>query len=217
MDVMHQIRLSGTTIAVGHHMHVRAYLDEHLTAPERELIAPLSPRKRKEWLASRDLLYQISGNANRLVCVYDDFGKPVLQGSKQHISISHSELWCAAMISDRPCGVDIQAYSKTIERIAGRFLDANEFQQVTDLTNPLHQLHLLWGAKECLYKAYGKKKLGFRENIHITSINAGTGTATGSVEYDDIHLSYEIHFRMLPEVAWVFCIQLDPGMPPARV
>ena len=214
---MHQIKLPGTTIAVGHHMHVHAYLDEHLTETERELIAPLSARKRKEWLASRDLLYKISGNANRLICVYDDFGKPVLEGSTQHISISHSELWCAAMIGDRPCGVDIQTYSKTVERIAGRFLTADELQQVEDLPNPLHQLHLLWGAKECLYKAYGKKKLGFRENIHITSIDAGTGTATGVVDYYDIHLSYEIYFRMLPEVAWVFCIQLDPGLHPTRL
>jgi phosphopantetheinyl transferase len=210
MDVMHQIRLTDATIAVGHHMHVQSYLDEHLTGTERDLIAPLSPRKRKEWLASRELLFSISGQAHRLVCVYDDFGKPVLQGSRQHISISHSELWCAAMISQRPCGVDIQTYSHTVERIAGRFLDPQELHQVKSFPNPLHQLHLLWGAKECLYKAYGKKKLGFRENIHITGIDPGTGTATGVVDYDDIHLSYEIHFRMLPEVAWVFCVQRDP-------
>jgi 4'-phosphopantetheinyl transferase EntD len=119
------------------------------------------------------------------------------------------------MISDQPCGVDIQTYSKTVERIAGRFLDSDELQQVNGIPTPLHQLHLLWGAKECLYKAYGKKKLGFRENIHITSIDAGTGMATGVVDYDNIHLSYEIHFRMLPEVAWVFCIQHDVGLPPS--
>jgi 4'-phosphopantetheinyl transferase len=210
MDVMHKINLPGTTVAVGHHMHVQAYLDEHLTDQERDLIAPLSARKRKEWLASRELLFKISGNAQRMVCVYDDFGKPVLQGSTRHISVSHSELWCAAMISDQPCGVDIQVYRNTVQRIANRFLDPNEIRALAALDNPLHQLHLLWGAKECLYKAYGKKKLGFRENIHITDINRDAGTANGVVAYDDLHLSYEIHYRMLPEVAWVYCLQHNP-------
>lgn len=213
---MHRLEIPVTTVAVGHHMHVHAYLDEHLTDAERLLIDPLSARKKKEWLASRELLYQISGNANRLVCVYDDFGKPVLLGSHRHISISHSELWCAAMISDRPCGVDIQQYSTTVERIASRFLDASELASVKALSNPLHQLHLLWGAKECLYKAYGKKKLGFRENIHITSIDPHTGTAKGIVNYEDLHLSYEIHYRMLPEVAWVCCLQHDHDRPGAE-
>lgn len=204
---MHQICFGKTRIAVGHHMHVAEYMDDHLTAEEKEIITTLSPRKKKEWLASRELLFLLSGEAKRLQCAYDDFGKPFLVGSQQHISISHSELWCAAMISDQICGVDIQLYSSTVQRIAERFLSEAEFALARNETNINHALHLLWGAKECLYKAYGKKKLVFKENIRIFEIDLVLGKAKGLIQYEGLHLQYDIYYRMLPEVAWVFCLE----------
>jgi phosphopantetheinyl transferase len=216
MELMHEIRLGNTIVAVGHHMHVFEYLDEHLSEEEKELIAPLSPRKKKEWMASRDLLYRISNLPQRLGCVYDSFGKPVLKGSDRFISISHSELWCAAMISHEPCGVDIQLYSATLPRIASRFMRQEEYDLLQKPGPSRHELHLMWGAKECLYKAYGRKKLGFRENIFILAIHPEHHTADGEILYEGLHLSYAIHYRMLPEVAWVFCVQRDmPVVDPA--
>ena len=145
VELMHKIQWPGMITAVGHHMGVHEYLDEHLTPEEKEIIEPLSPRKKREWLASRTLLFALSGEPQRIGCVYDDFGKPILRGSDKHISISHSELWCAAMISDRPCGVDIQVYSETVKRIAERFLTEDEVKAAFARKNALAFLHLLWG------------------------------------------------------------------------
>ncbi len=214
MEKLHTIRHPGMTAAVGHHMGVQEYLTDHLTPEEKEILEPLSPRKRREWLASRELLYQIWGLPERPGCVYDDFGKPVLRGSTQHISISHSERWCAAMISDQPCGIDIQVYSATIRRIATRFLSADELAVAQQSTNPLHSLHVLWGAKESIYKAFGKRKLGFREHIFIHELHPGTLTAKGEIHLEGLPLQYDIEYRMLPEVAWVFC-RLRPAVLPA--
>jgi len=210
MEVMHQIILGETRIAVGHHTGVHQYMDEHLTDEEKAIIDPLSPRKRTEWLASRELLFKISNLPQRLGCVYDEFGKPELRGSDKHISISHSELWCAAMISDQTCGVDVQIYSKTVERIAGRFLSDQDLADAKKAKNPLHHLHVLWGVKECIYKAYGKRKLGFRENIIITHLDHEHDKGRGEIDFEGLHLQYDFYYRMLPEVAWVFCLESAP-------
>ena len=207
MEVMHQIIMGNTRVAVGHHLGKHQYMDEHLTDEEKAIIDPLSPRKRTEWLASRELLFKISNLPQRVGCVYDEFGKPELKGSNQHISISHSELWCAAMISDRTCGVDIQIYSHTVERIAGRFLTEQDLANAKKAANPLHHLHLLWGVKECLYKAYGKRKLGFRENIIITHLDQQHQQGRGEINFEGLHLQYDFYYRILPEAAWVFCIE----------
>ena len=207
MEILDKITIGTTVVAAGLH-EGRHEMDQNLLSPDEiAIIRELSPRKRSEWLASRDLLFQIAALPERPKCLYDDFGKPYLEGIAKHISVSHSELWCAAMISDRPCGVDIQVYSETVRRIADRFLTPEDLVRIAEAENPLHQLHLLWGAKECIYKAYGRRKLGFRENIFITSVNQETGHGSGEIDYEGIHLSYDIYFKMLPAVAWVFCVE----------
>jgi 4'-phosphopantetheinyl transferase len=211
MDILHKISVGDATAAVGHHKGLHDIRDGYLYPDEVDIVNALSPRKRSEWLASRELLFKIAGLPERVQCLYDDFGKPYLKGINRPISVSHSELWCAAMICDKPCGVDIQVYSDTVRRIADRFLTSDDLAMVRRSNNTLHYLHLYWGAKECMYKAYGKKKLGFREHIFITDIMEEKDRGVGEIRYEGIHLSYDIYFRMLPEVAWVFCIERPAG------
>ncbi len=205
--MMHRLEFGSTTVAVGHHTGFDIHPDRIMFEGEKTIIHELSPRKRSEWLASRELLFMIAGLPERVECLYDDFGKPILRGSDKHISVSHSSDWCAAMISDRSCGVDIQIYSKTVERIAGKFLSKDEINHTQQLTNRLHHLHLLWGAKECMYKAYGRRKLEFRQHIFITTLNVETCTGVGEIRYEDIRLVFDLYYRMLPESAWVICVE----------
>jgi len=210
MEILEKIKIGTTTVALGHHSGKHEMDERDLHEDELAIIRQLSPRKRSEWMASRDLLYKIAGLPERMQCLYDDFGKPYLRGIDKHISLSHSELWCAAMISDWPCGVDVQVYSDTARRIGDRFLTPSDSELVLQSSNPLHFYHFFWGAKECIYKAYGKRKLGFREHIFIDEINEEAGTALGEITYEGIHLHYDIYFKFLPEVAWVFCIERSP-------
>ncbi len=207
MDILHQINLENTKVAVGHHKGHDIDPDKMLFEKEKYILSQLSPRKRSEWLASRELLFKIASLPERAECLYDDFGKPYLKGIDKNISVSHSELWCAAMVSDKPCGVDIQIYTDTVLRISNRFLSEEESREIQKAKNKIHSLHLYWGAKECMYKAYGKRKLEFRSHIFVHSINTGQHTAMGEIRYEDLHLYYDIHFRILPEAAWVFCLQ----------
>lgn len=216
MDIVHKIIRPDSTIAAGHHPGLREVLEQEWTENELSILRSLSPRKQREWMASRELLFRIAGSATRLECLYDDFGKPYLLNSTKHISVSHSDLWCSAMISDQPCGVDIQGYSPTVERIAERFLTEYDLDKIRQHPRRIPFLHILWGAKESMYKAYGRKKLGFREHIFISDIDWAHQCGVGEIKFEAIHLHYEIEFRLLPEVAWVFCHQrhtpaADPG------
>ncbi len=210
VDIIQKLTFQKTIVALGHHQGKHEMDENDLREDEWIILRELSPRKRSEWIASRELLFKIADLPERVQCLYDDFGKPYLKGVKKHISISHSELWCAAMVSDSPCGVDIQVYTDTVRRISDRFLTAADLDVVNSAEKSLHYLHLFWGAKECMYKAYGKRKLGFREHIFITSIDEKKEQASGEIRYEDIHLFYDIYFRLLPEVAWVFCVEHPP-------
>ena len=207
MDLIQKISFDHTIVALGHHQGKQDMKDREIKEQEAVILSGLSPRKRAEWIASRELLFQIADLPPAVQCLYDDFGKPILIGSSKQISVSHSELWCAAMVSDISCGVDIQVYSDTVRRIADRFLDKKDLDKVNASNDSLSLLHILWGAKECMYKAYGKRKLGFREHIFIPSLDKAHGRGVGEIRYEGLLLLYDIYFRLLPEVAWVFCVQ----------
>jgi phosphopantetheinyl transferase (holo-ACP synthase) len=207
MDIMHQFNIDHLVAGIGLHKGVDAKFDEAVFEREREILTTLSPRKKSEWLATRELLFRIGKFPERIECIYDDFGKPFLKDSDKHISVSHSGSWAAAAISDMPCGIDIQEYSKTVERIREKFVTNEELGRTEMLKNRLHHLHVIWGAKECMYKAYGKRKLEFREHIAVTELNIANCSGKGMISYEGLHLPYEIHFRILPEAALVFCYQ----------
>jgi phosphopantetheinyl transferase (holo-ACP synthase) len=101
----------------------------------------------------------------------------------------------------------VQVYSSTVERIALRFLTPEDLVEVNGSANPLHLLHILWGAKECMYKAYGKRKIGFREHLFISGMDLHDGKAVGEIRYEGLHLWYDIYFRLLPDVVWVYCLE----------
>lgn len=207
MKVLEKISTPQSVVAIGQHEGKLDLAQRNFSAEEFSILKELSPRKQSEWVASRDLLFLITNLPERPQCLYDDLGKPYLLGVDKHISISHSDLWCAAMVSDHPCGVDVQVYSDTVRRIADRFLTPDDLLVVENAEDDLLVLHLLWGAKECLYKAYGKRKLGFREHLFISEISLEHENALGEIIYEDIHLFYDINFKLLSEVAWVYCVE----------
>jgi phosphopantetheinyl transferase len=133
---------------------------------ELEELSYLKNRKRTEWLSSRYLLHILSGRESRAACLKDEFGKPYLEGSTWYISMSHSEEMVAVAASPHPVGVDIQILVPKIYRIAPRFLDSTELDFCKG-DHALEIMHILWGAKECVFKAFGKKEVDFRRHIHI--------------------------------------------------
>jgi len=87
-------------------------------------------------------------------------GQPVLTDSQEHISISHSDGWFAVYIANEPVGVDIQVPRARIGQ--GKHYFLNEKERHLD---DLELLHLIWGAKEALYKKYGGEMNDLRDEV----------------------------------------------------
>jgi hypothetical protein len=121
--------------------------------------------KRQQKIAVRMLLdHMLPGS----LIGYDSFSKPYLPGSAYGISISHSGNKVAVMVGESTDpGVDIERIDPKIERIAHKFMSAEELLRLT----PAHrteELYVHWAAKEALYKVYGKKQLHFNRDIIIS-------------------------------------------------
>ena len=186
------------------------FLDKlDLSTEEMEYINQIKGRGRLEWLASRWLLHTMSGRTHRGVCLKDEYGKPYLQDSAFQISISHS--WggvAAIMAAPYAIGVDIQKFVTKIHRIAHKFMRAEEAASLEETTR-LEHLHIYWGAKEALYKAYGRKKLDFKEHIHITpfAFDLENGKCSGYAQKEDYLKYFDIFYEKIEDYYLVYAIE----------
>ena len=176
--------------------------------PEEEpQIQLLTGRKKMEWLASRYLLHVMSGRTTRGACLKDSYGKPYLVDSPYSISISHSKDLTAVVASPMLVGVDIQYLVPKISRIARKFVSIEEYK----LIPPRHELmyyHFIWGAKESLYKAYGKGQLNFINHIYVQSIvkDGRDMHGTALVHKDDFKARFRLIGRIFEEYILVYAI-----------
>lgn len=177
---------------------------------QAEHVKIVAAGRRMEWLAARHLVRVLAWNVGEpYIFQKDGYGKPYLLNSGKHISISHSHGVCAAMIAPVPCGIDVQKIVGKIERLAPRFLSETEMACISTDHKLLH-LHLFWGAKESLYKAYGRKELDFREHIPIAPFipNPAGGTCSGRVCKDDFEADFDIRYAVSEgDFVWVYAVQ----------
>ena len=134
----------------------------------------LSSRKAIEWYASRYLIHLMSGREQRGPCLKDEYGKPYLVGSTHNISFSHSHKMVAAIASKKEVGIDIQIQVEKITRIAKKFCSESEYNNL-DKKYFIPSLHVIWGAKESIYKAYGRRNLDFKKDISIEAFEIVDG------------------------------------------
>ena len=176
-----------------------------LNSAEQDQFDTIKGRKRVEWLAVRYLVHQMSGRKKRGAFFKDEFGKPHLEHSRYQISISHSHEMAAAIAAPISVGIDIQFIVPKIERIAHKFMRPEEMASLEDPTRIEH-LHVYWGAKEALYKAYGRRELDFCAHIHIDpfAFDPSSGQFTGKIQ-KDAHLSkYQLSYRQDGEYILVY-------------
>ncbi len=185
----------------------KAYFSSKLEihTPELNIIEKLSNRKEIEWLASRYLLHIMSGRTTRGEFVKDVHGKPYLKDSKSHISISHSNNHIAVIACKKFVGVDIQTFVTKITRIRHKFVSEEEDQYV-DESNPLRALHIIWGAKESLYKAYGKRGLSFINHLHISDLDCSKteGQFSGKITKGDYNKHFDIFYHIFDDYILVY-------------
>ena len=144
------------------------------------------------FLSVRHLLKEAGYSDTDLV--YDEFGKPHLKDGK-FISITHSFTLSGLIISNNyHVGIDIEMQRDKILKIAHKFTPVEEYKTIANHDALISKLTIVWGAKESLYKIYGKKKLRFLENIYIEDFNFENGKTTGEIRYDGKSTAYNIQF-----------------------
>jgi phosphopantetheinyl transferase len=180
----------------------------YLYPPELRQLGRIKGRKRVEWLGVRHLVHHMSGREERGAFVKDEHGKPHLEHSYWQISISHSSNLAAAIAGPTSVGIDIQRLVGKIERIAHRFMRPEELESLSR-EQRLEHIHLYWGAKEALYKAYGRRQLHFKDHILIEpfQLDWDKGTFKGEVIKDDHYSSYLLHYRMISSFVLVYAIE----------
>ena len=147
---------------------------------------------RRGFLSVRHLLKEVGYTDADLV--YDEFGKPHLKNGK-FISITHSFTFSGIIISDdKPVGIDIEKQRDKILKIAHKFTPIEAYKSIANHEALVSKLTIVWGAKESLYKIYGKKKLLFLENIYIEDFSFETNQTTGKILYESVTDEYKIHF-----------------------
>lgn len=146
---------------------------------------------RRAFLCVRHLFNHIGYTDSDII--YDEYGKPHTADGK-FISITHSFNFCGLIISDEnPVGIDIEKQRDKIVKIAHKFTPIEEYEQIKD-NDLVRKLTVVWGAKESLYKIYGKKQLLFKEHIYVDNFKLSDERTTGEIRYNKETSTFFISF-----------------------
>jgi 4'-phosphopantetheinyl transferase len=184
----------------------QVYLDEQ---DEKYFQSFGSESRKKHWLSYRLILQELL-ETKKIKIIYDEYGKPAMPDFKGHFSVSHSGDFAAAILShDLPVGIDIERIRERIERVAERFLSSEELDQTGD-TDRLEKLHVCWGAKESLYKLYGKPEVDFQKDIRIKPFDylcIGEGNCLAEMNTPEGSGFYTIFYRKIEDHMLVFAFR----------
>lgn len=135
-----------------------------------ESVAPIKQianlQKRLQHLAARFLLKYLYKDFPVDGVELTENGKPYLQGDEYFFSISHSKNYAAVIVSEiKNVALDIEMLDNKVDRIIAKFLNESEQEKMVEtMANKEFQYlpTLLWGAKEAMFKYYGKGNVDFK-------------------------------------------------------
>ena len=166
------------------------------------LDAMKSEAHQKGFLSIRHLLKELHLSDSDLH--YDEFGKPHLTNGS-FISMTHSFNFTAIIFSDEtPVGIDIEKQRDKILKIAHKFTPIEEYKTIANVDALISKLTIVWGAKESLYKIYGKKKLLFLHHIYVEDFNFEDEKTSGEIRFDGKTTPYTIEFLEFEGFTCVF-------------
>jgi 4'-phosphopantetheinyl transferase EntD len=92
--------------------------------------------------------------------------------------------------------------------MADKFVGPGERVQLIP-EHELLQLHLIWSAKEAMYKAFGRRQLDFKEHlvVDLGAFSADTTTGNAFLKKGDIEMLFDLSFRVFDGFVLVGCIE----------
>jgi len=207
--IFHKTVDDQTTLAVWQVQETNDYFlaELKLTAEEKEAYDLMKKHRQREWLSSRYLVHVLRGDKNRLPISKTEHGEPFIANQDQFLSISHSKAYTAAILSDKKVGIDIQMPEPKINKIAPKFVSHSEMKRIPR-EHQLDYYHILWGAKESMYKAYALKQLDFRGHMHVYPFIYSDGPIEfkGQIEKYNLEQAYNLYMQKVEAAYLVYSI-----------
>ena len=124
---------------------------------------------------------------------YDEVGKPHLKDGRK-ISITHSFIFSAIILSTHEVGIDIEKQRPKILRIAHKFTPIEEYRTMANDDAVVRKLTIVWGAKESLYKSFAEKGVSFLQHLYVEDFRLDATATEASVNYMGKSTDYDIWF-----------------------
>ncbi|MBL0341894.1 MAG: 4'-phosphopantetheinyl transferase superfamily protein [Bacteroidetes bacterium] len=163
-----------------------------------------NPKRLSEWLAARVLLSEL--NIKQKI-IYNEQGKPFLDGDGAFVSISHSGPFVAVIINHgNKVGIDIEITGSRIHRVSHKFVNDFENNWLSELHKTL-QLYIIWGAKECAFKIFGLGAIDFRDHLTVEPFEfSHQGITQVHFKKEEIHCVYQVFFQYLDNLMITYAI-----------
>lgn len=200
MPIVHRHAVSGSPISILIRKNTESTTDlleqSRLSDDEHRMAESFrSENRRREWLSTRLLLREIAGDDTTIR--YDEFGKPHAEPSG-FLSISHTGDFVAMIFSKSlAVGIDFETIRPSIRSLSKKFISSSELEGFSrELT--LDDLHLIWGAKEVLYKLYGIGNVDFKKDLLVEPFPLQhTGNIVASIFKPSFNRTFEMNHQRI--------------------
>ncbi len=170
---------------------------------ENEFKQIKAAKRKKEYISVR-LLVNILMQKN-VIIAYDNVHKPYLINSEYSISISHSGIYFAIVVSRKgSTGIDIEGRTKRVFKVRERYLDRNELEYMMADNDDTRALEIAWSAKEALYKVIGNEAYDF----HTLKIRPFQPDFQGTLQacFEPSEQEFTLHYIQNQDYTMVYCI-----------
>lgn len=158
------------------------------------------PQKQKEFLASRLALVTLDAN---YLLTYQ--GRIPYMDSGRHVSLSHAHHIAAAILStDFRVGIDVEMEREQLFKISHKFLHPEERALVRS-GRELQDLHIIWGAKEALFKIWRMGNVDFSHELRISAFEAAkNGQTKAHIIKDGLVIPCTVHYHQIGQYYLIY-------------
>ena len=138
---------------------------------------------------------------------YDSHGKPHLLKDSRQLSFTHSGNYAAIMVSERYAGIDFELIRPKVLNIIHKFLNDDELRSLSP-GREIEHAHVYWGAKESLYKVYGKQQLLFKEHLLIDPFHfeKPNGYFSARIDVSDLKKEFSMYYEIISGYMLVYIL-----------
>jgi 4'-phosphopantetheinyl transferase EntD len=164
-----------------------------------------SDTRKREWVTVRTALHALLPGENQSIS-YDSHGKPTLYGDRS-ISISHSGEFIAVMIAEGSrIGIDIEVIHPRIETLSRKFVNERERDFINQ--DVFEKLHIIWGAKEVLFKVYSLGGLDFRKDMLVEPFEYQTnGSCHAFIKKKLYEKNFHVYYQRINQYMVVWTVE----------